>query len=211
MGMMRQRLPPGMQDGDDADFGAEPARIGGERRHRLGGGLEQDGIDDGLVLESDRGDRRRQGEDDVEIGNLQQIGFSRGEPLGSGFPLTLRTMPIAAGIIGDPRLAAVVAGFDVAAERLGSARNNGAHHAPLDPAEMACMQTAIGVAMPAQDVSDLQANAMHSSVDGGSVRAGVGAAHNRIPTRCHPGGVTSSDRRSSGLCVARMVWVATWV
>ena len=25
------------------------------------------------------------------------------------------------------------------------------------------------------------------------------------------GGVTSSDRRSSGLCVARIVWVATWV
>ena len=32
VGMMRQRLSPGMQDGDDADLGAEPARIGGERR-----------------------------------------------------------------------------------------------------------------------------------------------------------------------------------
>ena len=51
VGMMRQRLPPGVEDGDDADPGAEPAWIGGERRHRLGGSFEQDGINDGLVLE----------------------------------------------------------------------------------------------------------------------------------------------------------------
>ena len=82
--MMRQRLSPGVEDGDAADRGAEPAWIGGERRHRLGGGLEQDGIDDGLVLKGDRGDRSRKCEDDVEIGNRQQVGFARGEPRGSG-------------------------------------------------------------------------------------------------------------------------------
>ena len=172
--MMRQRLSPGVQDRDAADLGAEPARIGGERRHRLGGGLEQDGIDDGLVLESDRGDRCRKREDDVEIGNRQQVGLSRGKPRGSGSPLTLRTMPIAAGIVGDARHAAVVAGLDVAAERLGSARNDRAHHAPLDPAEMTGMDTTIGVAMPAQDIGNL---------DGGSVRADVGAGHNPHPGR----------------------------
>ena len=160
---MRQRLSPGMQDGDAADLGAEPARIGGERRHCLGGGLEQDGIDDGLVLESDRGDRCRKRKDDVEIGNRQQVGFSRGEPRGSGCPLTLRTVPIAAGIIGDACHAAVVASLHVAAERLGPARNDRAHHAPLDPTEMTGMYTAIGVAMPAQDIGNL---------DGGSVRSG---------------------------------------
>ena len=30
--MMRQRLSPGVQNGDDADLGAEMAWIGGERR-----------------------------------------------------------------------------------------------------------------------------------------------------------------------------------
>ncbi|MFK4649796.1 hypothetical protein ABIF96_008426 [Bradyrhizobium ottawaense] len=97
VGMVRQRLPPGVEDGDDADPGAEPAWIGGERRHCLGGGFEQDRINDGLVLKGDRGDRSRQCEDDVEIGNRQQVGFSRGEPRGSGWPLTLRTVPVAAG------------------------------------------------------------------------------------------------------------------
>jgi hypothetical protein len=128
VGMMRQRLPPCVQHGDDANLGAEPARIGGERRHRLSRSLEQDGIDDGLVLESDRCDRCRKRKDDVEIGNRQQVGFSRGKPRGSGSPLTLRTMPIPAGIISDACHAAVVASLHVTAERLGSARNDRTHH-----------------------------------------------------------------------------------
>jgi hypothetical protein len=49
VGTMRQRLPPGVQDGDAANLGAEPTRIGGERNHCLGGGFEQDRINDGLV------------------------------------------------------------------------------------------------------------------------------------------------------------------
>src|SRR6202022_3189468 len=116
----------------------------------------------------------RKRKDDVEIGNRQQVGFSRGKPRGSGSPLTLRTMPIPAGIIGDPRHAAVIAGLDVPAERLGSARNDRAHHPPLDPTEMTGMVTTIGVAMPAQDIGNL---------DGGSVRADVGAGHNPHPGR----------------------------
>ena len=171
---MRQRLSPGMQDRDAADLCAEPARIGSKRRHRLSGGLKQDGIDDGLVLESDRCDRCRKRKDDVEIGNRQQVGFSRGKPRGSGSSLTLRTMPIPAGIISDACHAAVVASLHVTAERLGSARNDRTHHAPLDPTEMTGMQTAIGVAMPAQDIGNL---------DGGSVRTDVGAGHNPHPGR----------------------------
>src|ERR1700730_18703023 len=101
VGMMHQRLSRGGEEGAAADRTAEPAWIGGERRHRLGGSLEQDGIDDGLVLESDRGDRCGKCKDDVEIWNRKQVGLTRGEPRGSGSPLTLRTGPIAAGIISN--------------------------------------------------------------------------------------------------------------
>ena len=85
-------------------------------------------------------------------------------------------MPIPAGIISDACHAAVVASLHVAAERLGAARNDRTHHAPLDPTEMTGMQTAIGVAMPAQDIGDL---------DGGSV-ADVGASHNPHPDALSP-------------------------
>src|SRR5258705_13041881 len=96
MGMMRQRLPPCVQDGDDANLGAEPTRIGGERRHRLGGGLEQERVNDGLVLEGDRGDRRRQRKDDVEIGNRKQVCFPRGKPRGRT-PCAVRPCPSPGG------------------------------------------------------------------------------------------------------------------
>lgn len=64
------------------------------------------------------------------------------------------------------------------------------------------MVTTIGLAMLAQDIGNL---------DEGLCGRTSGRAITRIPTRCHPEGVTSSDRRSSGLCVARIVWVATCV
>lgn len=67
---------------------------------------------------------------------------------------------------------------------------------------MTGMYTAIGVAMPAQNIGNL---------DGGPVGAAVGAGHDPLPAPDHPGGVTSSDRRSSGLWVARIVSVATCV
>ena len=117
MAMMRQCLPPGMQDGDEADLGTKPARVGSEHHHRLGGRLEQDGVDSGLVLEGNHCDRRRQCEDDVEVGNRKEFGRARGEPGCTGRSLALRTVAIAAGVVSDPRHAAVVAGLDVCAFR----------------------------------------------------------------------------------------------
>jgi hypothetical protein len=48
-----------VEDRGEADAGAEPARIGGDGDERLGRGTEQDGVDDGLVVEGDLGDRGR--------------------------------------------------------------------------------------------------------------------------------------------------------
>ncbi len=50
MGMMGQRRAPGVKHGGQADAGAEMLRIGGDGDQGLGGGLEQDAIDRGLVL-----------------------------------------------------------------------------------------------------------------------------------------------------------------
>ena len=168
MGMMRQRLTPCVQDGDEADLGAEPARVRGEHHHCLGGGLEQDGVDSGLVLEGDHRDLRRQREDDVEVGNRKEFSLARGEPSCTGRSLAPRTVPVAAGVVGDPRHAAVVAGLDVTAERPRPARDDCAHHAPFDTAEMAGVRLAISVAMAAQDIGNL---------NNGPVRTKVGADH----------------------------------
>jgi len=108
-----------------------------------------------------------------ERSNRRQIRFCKAATIrSSGSPLTLRTMPTPAGIISDACHAAVVASLHVTAERLGSARNDRTHHALLDPTEMTGIQTAIGAAMPAQDIGNL---------DGGSMRTDVGAGITRIP------------------------------
>ena len=147
MGMMGQRLAPGVQDGETTDPGAEAPRVRRQRRHRLGRRPEQDRIDEPLVLEGDRRDWLRQGEDDMEIGHGQEFGLARGEPSRAGGPLTLRTMPVATGVVGDPRRAAIVAGLDMAAERRGATGLDRAHHPLLDTAKTALMGAGVGGTM----------------------------------------------------------------
>ena len=93
-------------------------------------------IDRLLVLEGDLGRRRRQGEDDMEIGNGQQLGLSRRQPLRSRRALTFWTMAVAAGIVGDAGEAAIVAALDMTAERGRAAGRDRADHAPFDAPEM---------------------------------------------------------------------------
>ena len=69
MRMMGQRRAPGVEHGGEADARAQMLRVGGDGGQRLGCGLEQQIVDDGLVLERDRADRIRQREDDVIVGN----------------------------------------------------------------------------------------------------------------------------------------------
>jgi hypothetical protein len=65
-----------------AELGAEMPGISRNDGERLGGRAEQDRIDRGLVLERDLADRRRQREDDMEVGHRQQLGLPLREPLG---------------------------------------------------------------------------------------------------------------------------------
>ena len=69
MRMMVQVLPPGVEHGNQPERGAEMLGVGGDEAQRLGCRLEQDAVDDGLVLEGNLGDRRRHGEDNVEVGH----------------------------------------------------------------------------------------------------------------------------------------------
>ncbi len=94
VGMMGQRLSPGVEQGDEADPSA--GAFDGKRHERLGGGAHQEAVDRLVVLESDLGRRRRQGEDDVEGGNRQQLGLTSSEPRRSRRRLALRAMAVSA-------------------------------------------------------------------------------------------------------------------
>ena len=51
--MMDERLAPGVQDGEEAELGAEVAGVRGYGAERLGDGSEEETVDDGLVLGGD--------------------------------------------------------------------------------------------------------------------------------------------------------------
>ena len=59
----------------------------------------------------------RQGEYYVEVRNFEEFPFARGEPALARLCLTLRAMPVPAGIIRDGLMTALGALIDVASQR----------------------------------------------------------------------------------------------
>ena len=145
--MMRERRAPGVQHGGEADPGAEVLRVGGDGDERLGRGLEQDIVDHGLVLVGDVADRRRQREDHVVVRHGQQLGLAVGQPFLRRRALALGAMPVAAGVVGDVRVGALLAARDMPAESRRAAALDGRHDLQLAEAHM----TGVGSgAMPAR-------------------------------------------------------------
>lgn len=100
-GMVGHRLAPGVKHGSDADLGAAPSGVGGDVLQCLSRDANQPCIHDRLVLKSDLGGSRKQGEDHVEVRDRQQIGDMSRNPLLGRRTLALQTVAIAAGVIGD--------------------------------------------------------------------------------------------------------------
>ena len=178
MRVMGQRLPPGVQDGDESDPSAEA--LGGERHERLRGGAHQQAVDRLLVLESDLGHRLRQGEDNVEVGNRQQLGLTGGEPLRARRPLTFPAMAVSARVVGDAGKPAIVTALDVAAERRRAAGRDRSDHAPLHASEMSGVRPFVTFAVSVEN---------------------VGQFERRPNLTAYLGGVTISESLSSGLAV----------
>ena len=80
MRVVVEGLAPGVQHGGDADPGPKVLRIGGDRGQRLRRGLEQEPVEPGLVLVGQSAESCRQGEDQVEVGDRQELGLARLEP-----------------------------------------------------------------------------------------------------------------------------------
>ena len=71
---------PQLQDGDPTDLATQMPPIDGDGLQGPDRGFEQDGVDDGIVLEGDRPDRGRHGEHDMEVGGGQEILLPLVEP-----------------------------------------------------------------------------------------------------------------------------------
>jgi hypothetical protein len=70
------------------------------------------------------------------------LGLAFGEPLFGRCTLAFWSVPIAAGVVGDSRIGAVLTARDMAAERRGAAALDRRHHLELAGADMAGIGTA---------------------------------------------------------------------
>ncbi len=197
MRMVGHRLTPTVQHRHRADLSPQMARLGGDIAHRLGRSAEQDGIGHALVLERDLGRGCRQSEDDMEIQHRQQLGLPRFEPGRPRQALTLRTVPVAAGVVGAADQSAIVALFDMPAERGRPASLDRCHHAPLDPAEMGIVLIKERRAVAAEDIRHLHPASGASS----PLRraASPRGADDRAGSVCH-GWCWSQPAHSAPLC-----------
>jgi hypothetical protein len=98
VGMMFQLLIPTVEHPEEADFGAEMAGIARHFEQRLGAGPEQEIVDDLLVLQGQRGEPPRKGEDDMDVGGGQQFAAARSQPTVASGGLTLGAVSIAARV-----------------------------------------------------------------------------------------------------------------
>ena len=103
----------------------EARSVGCDGQQGLGGRIEQQGVDLGLVVVGDGTDRRWQGEDDVVIVHRQQIGLARVQPTPCCSGLALRAMPVAARVVGDLILPAGFATQHVSPQRRAAALFDG--------------------------------------------------------------------------------------
>ena len=179
VGMQMQVLPPGVQHGEETDLRAQVFGVAGDGEQGSGHGAEQDLVDDFFVVEGDGGDLFRHGEDHVEVLHRQQFGEALLDPALARQPLALGTMAIAAGAIHDARVLAVVAPFDGAAQRGGTAVLDGLHQAVLMQGQG--MRLPVGGAVLSKDVGQLGSRLGHgrarlgTAVDGSDFWPGPAA------------------------------------
>src|SRR5215469_12291152 len=117
-----------MEHDEETDFGAQMARIPGDFEQGLGGGAEQQVIHDLLVLQSQRGEAARKGENDVNVGGGQKFAATRLQPTVASGGLTLGTVSIATRVERDGTISAAGTEIAMPAQRGGAATLDSGQH-----------------------------------------------------------------------------------
>src|SRR5271163_2507656 len=128
MGMMLQSLVPGMEHAEEADLGSKVAWIAGDLQQSGSAGMKQQVIDEPFILQGERSQFPWQGEDDVHVGDGQQLSFPRLEPAQTGVALTLGAVPVSARVVRDGSMSAVRALIAMPTQRGGAAARDRQQH-----------------------------------------------------------------------------------
>ena len=124
--------------------------------------MKQQVVDQPFVLQCERSQFPRQGEDDVHVAGGQQLPFPRLEPAQAGVALAPWAMPVATRVVRDGRMSAVRALIAMSTQRGGAAARDGQQHLfvlPVDPLATAFNE---GLSCTANDVGHLQRWPVHA-------------------------------------------------
>ena len=121
MRMKLQILSPCVKDRSNSRLPAQMLPALAKLHHSLCADLEQQIIHELPVSEKDRIQLRRHGKNGMKITGVQKLCAPVVQPVFLCHRLTLVTMPVAAGIVGDLQRTALVAAVNVSAELGGSA------------------------------------------------------------------------------------------
>jgi hypothetical protein len=133
VGMKLELLIPGVQYAEETDLGAQMLGIEGHCEQGFGAGVEQEIVDHFLVLQSERRQFPRQGENDMHVRGGQQLATARLPPTVAGIALAFWTMAIAARVVRDGGISAAGTLVAMTAERSRAASCDGQQNFPVLP------------------------------------------------------------------------------
>jgi len=161
MGMVEQILPPGVKDGEEADLGSQVLGIAGDDAQRLGGGTEEDAVEDPFVEKGDGGDLFGHREDHMKIGGIEQLGLAILDPLRTSQGLTLTAVTVSTGVIPDALVAALVTLFHMPSESGSPACLDRVHDATLGTGQRGMAIFTVGFTVAAEDIRHFQPSMFH--------------------------------------------------
>ncbi len=82
--VVQKILTPGVEDGEEADLRTQMLGRGGDRSQSLGDHAEENAIDGLLVLKGYFGNLFRDGENDMKVLRVEDLGVPILQPLGAG-------------------------------------------------------------------------------------------------------------------------------
>ena len=161
--------------------------IGGEFQQRLGGGLEQAVVDDSWVLQGQGCQFVGQREHHVKIRHRQQFACALREPSGPGHRLALRAVPVAARVVLNLLVAAVVAALEMATQGRRATTENGPQHLLLTTGEHSSVLPAEPFFPVAEDIGDFQGRVHEATPRASSAWSNsivLGASRSSASERC---------------------------
>src|SRR5262249_49154384 len=164
MRMATESLAPGMEHGEESDLGAQVLGVSCNGAQRLGGGSEQNVVDDLLVLQGNGGNRLRKSEDHMKILGVEKLRSPVFQPLGASQRLAFWAVAISTAVVTDALVVTAIAALDMATKCRRSAQFDRTHDAPLCSAGRGPMDPTIGRAVAAKYIRHFRPRAGHRTI-----------------------------------------------